>query len=71
VGSEERKKRDEMGFWTKAGDLVFAKVKGFPPWPARITGVAPGGKGGEIRNFKKKNTVDMLLVEHRYRYTVG
>jgi len=28
------------------GDLVFAKVKGFPAWPARIQGRQPSGKYG-------------------------
>jgi len=28
------------------GDLVFAKVKGFPAWPARVQGRQPSGKYG-------------------------
>lgn len=57
-----------------AGDLVFAKVKGFPPWPARITGVAPGGKyaiffyGTYETGFVKKTEVWELSPENEEQF---
>jgi len=70
-----------------AGDLVFAKVKGYPPWPARITGVNERGrfsvffygtyenatmKSTELFHFSKENQENFIPKNsHRKHYLKG
>jgi len=59
----------------QVGDLVFAKVRGYPAWPARITGKASGGKYAvffygtwEVGNMKP---VEMWPYIEKFRQRFG
>lgn len=70
-----------------AGDLVFAKVKGYPAWPARITNITPNGrlavffygtyenavlKKTEVFPFSKENQENFIPKNlHRKNYEKG
>ncbi|XP_023345615.1 hepatoma-derived growth factor-related protein 2 [Eurytemora carolleeae] len=69
------------------GALVFAKVRGFPPWPARITRITENGKyavffygtyenatlkANEIFEFSKENQASFIPKNiHRKNYGKG
>lgn len=68
------------------GDLVFAKVKGYPPWPARITGIEKGKyavffygtyehasvKNNELFEFSAANQENFIPKNsHRKNYMKG
>ena len=49
------------------GQLVFAKVRGYPPWPARVMSVAAGGQRCQVYFYGTNETGTVKSVRYCQR----